>query len=287
LRFGIVLPVVFRYPGTFSPWERDGGIAELRRIAEAADRFGFTHLTCSDHVGVPEPVAEVRGGTYWDPLATLGYLAACTERIRLATNVLVLGYHHPLEIAKRYGTLDVVSGGRLILGLGVGTLEEEFALLGAPFADRGARADDAIAALRASLGVRVPSYHGQFYDFEGFVIDPHAVQYRVPLWIGGKTKRSLRRAVTLADGWVPTALSIPQMGEMLGSFDLPPGFDVVLGPRKPLDPIGDPAGAVAMVEQLEGIGTTIVHSTFVHQSAEHYIEQLEALAKLFELPATA
>jgi probable F420-dependent oxidoreductase len=287
LRFGIVLPVVFRYPGTFAPWESDGGIAELRRIAEAADRFGFTHLTCSDHVGVPEPVAEVRGGTYWDPLATLGYLAACTRRIGLATNVLVLGYHHPLEIAKRYGTLDVVSGGRLILGLGVGTLEEEFALLGAPFADRGARADDAIAALRASLGVRVPTYHGPFYDFEGFVIEPHAVQSRVPLWIGGKTKRSLRRAVTLADGWVPTALSVAQMGEMLKSFDLPPGFEVVLGPPKPLDPMGEPDEAVATVERLQGIGTTIVHSTFVHHSPEHYIEQLEALAKLFGLSPTA
>jgi probable F420-dependent oxidoreductase len=284
LRFGIVLPVVFRYPGTHAPWEASAGIAELRRIAQVADRSGFTHLTCSDHVGVPETVAEVRGGTYWDPLATLGYLAACTSHIRLATNVLVLGYHHPLEIAKRYGTLDVVSGGRLILGLGVGTLEEEFALLGAPFADRGARADDALVALRAALGVRVPSYHGAFYDFEGFVIDPHAVQARVPLWIGGKTKRSLRRAVTLADGWVPTALSPAQMGEMLKAFELPPGFEVVLGPRKPLDPMGHPDRTQALVDELAAIGTTIVHSTFVHHSPEHYIEQLEALAQLFALP---
>ena len=76
---------------------------------------------------------------YWDPLATFGYLAARTERIRFATHVLVLAYHHPLEIAKRYGTLDRVSNGRVILGVGVGTLKEEFDLIGAPFDDRGPR----------------------------------------------------------------------------------------------------------------------------------------------------
>ena len=97
--------------------------------------------------------AHRRGTRYWDPLATLGYLAARTQRIRLATNVLVLAYHHPLEIAKRYGTLDKVSNGRLILGVGVGSLKEEFDLLGAPFDDRGPRGDDALRALRASLSV--------------------------------------------------------------------------------------------------------------------------------------
>ncbi len=91
-------------------------------VAAAADRLGYHHLTCAEHVIVPTGIATVRGGRYWDPLATFGYLAALTSQIRLATNVLVLGYHHPLDIAKRYGTLDQVSHGRLILGLGVGTL---------------------------------------------------------------------------------------------------------------------------------------------------------------------
>ena len=147
MHIGIVSPVVVLHPGAHSEWERGGGISDLARVAECADRLGFHHLTCSEHVAVPVEVAEARGGTYWDPLATFGYIAARTTRIRLATQVLVLGYHHPLEIAKRYGTLDVVSGGRLVLGLGVGTLKEEFDLLGAAFEDRGARADDAIAAL--------------------------------------------------------------------------------------------------------------------------------------------
>src|SRR6202011_2576133 len=133
--------------------------------------------------------------TYWDPLPTFGYLAARTERIRFATYVLVLGYHHPLAIAKRYGTLDRISNGRLILGVGVGSLHEEFELLGADSPDRGARGDDALRALRTSFGRRQPEYHGEFYDYEGVLVDPCGMQQTVPLWIGGRTARSLRRAV--------------------------------------------------------------------------------------------
>ncbi|MEK8145924.1 TIGR03619 family F420-dependent LLM class oxidoreductase [Streptomyces sp. M10(2022)] len=204
MRLGITSPVVTAVPGAHSPWERTAGIEELAAIAGAADRLGFHHLTCSEHVAVPAEIAEQRGGTYWDPLATFGYLAARTHRIRLATQVLVLGYHHPLAIAKRFGTLDRISGGRLVLGLGVGSLEEEFALLGATFEGRGGIADDALAALRASLSQREPAYHGEHFDYDEFVVEPHAVQDRVPLWIGGRTPRSLRRAVAYGDGWCPS-----------------------------------------------------------------------------------
>src|SRR3954454_24580506 len=212
MHYGIATPVVVRLAGT-KGWEQDAGIAELAQIAGTADRLGYHHLTCSEHVGVPESVAATRGVTYWDPLATFGYMAAVTEQIRLVTNVLVLAYHHPLEIAKRYGTLDVVCGGRLILGFGVGSLKEEFDLLGAPFDDRGPRGDDALKALRAALSTSEPSYHGDFYDFEGLVIDPCARQERVPLWVGGRTLRSLRRATSLADGWAPFAVSASDVAE--------------------------------------------------------------------------
>jgi alkanesulfonate monooxygenase SsuD/methylene tetrahydromethanopterin reductase-like flavin-dependent oxidoreductase (luciferase family) len=122
MRLGIVTPVLTRLPGAHARWEVEAGIEEVARLVVEAEGLGYDFCTCSEHVAVPVDAAEVRGATYWDPLATFGYLAARTSAIRLATFVLVLGYHHPLEIAKRYGTLDVVSGGRLILGVGVGTL---------------------------------------------------------------------------------------------------------------------------------------------------------------------
>ena len=113
LKLSVATPVVTMLPGS-SGWTRDASIEDLAQIAEAADRLGYHHLTCSEHIALPAAERDRRGARYWDPLATLGYLAARTRRIRLATHVLVLGYHHPLEIAKRYGTLDKVSNGRLI-----------------------------------------------------------------------------------------------------------------------------------------------------------------------------
>ena len=148
VKLSIGTPIVTLTPGDHGKWEDSATIEDLAKVAETADRLGYHHLTCSEHVVLPASELARRGARYWDPLATLGYIAARTERIRLATNVLVLAYHHPLEIAKRYGTLDVVSNGRLILGVGVGTLKEEFDVLGAHFDDRGPRADDALRALR-------------------------------------------------------------------------------------------------------------------------------------------
>src|SRR6476646_9778703 len=137
MKYGIVTPVLTLLPRAHATWEETGTFADVVAVVQEAERLGYHHATCSEHVAIPVAVAETRGARYWDPLATFGFLAARTHTIRLATHVLVLGYHHPLEIAKRYGTLDRVCDGRLVLGVGVGSLAEEFALLDAPFADRG------------------------------------------------------------------------------------------------------------------------------------------------------
>ncbi len=280
MRYGIATPIVVQTPGGHAAWEESAGIAELSTIAEAADALGYEHLTCSEHVALPASVEAIRGVTYWDPLATFGYLAARTEHIRFVTNVLVLGYHHPLDIAKRYGTLDLVSGGRLTLGLGVGSLEEEFELLGAPFADRGARADESMRALRSGLSVREPVFEGTFVNYSGFVVAPHAVQARIPLWLGGRTKRSLRRAVELGDGWSPFALSLEQVAGMLAEHPLRPDFDVVLSAERPMDPIGDPDGVHRALEQLQRAGATVVNVTVQHDSLDQYLGQIEAFQRL-------
>jgi probable F420-dependent oxidoreductase len=282
LRIGITSPVVTALPGFFGDWERSAGVEDLVLVAEAADRLGFDHLTCSEHVAVPVEVAEQRGGTYWDPLATLSFLAARTTRIRLVTQVLVLGYHHPLEIAKRFGTLDLLSGGRLVLGLGVGSIEEEFDLLGAQWAGRGAVADDALAALRAGMSQRLPSYDGPHFSFDGLVVEPHAVQPRVPFWIGGYTPRSLRRAREHGDGWVPFGLPHDRLRAMLDEAPLPDGFEVVLGAGRAVDPIGEPDRTRRAIERTRAAGATIVNVHVHAGSVTHYVEQLEALAALEE-----
>jgi probable F420-dependent oxidoreductase len=279
-------------PDGHAPWEVDAELADVVPLIEAADRLGYEYVTCSEHVVIPNDVAPVRGGRYWDPLATFGYLSAVTTRIRFATYVLVLGYHHPLAIAKRYGTLDRISGGRLILGVGVGSLQPEFEMLGAPFDDRGARGDESLRALRTSFGRREPEFHGEYFDYSGMIVDPCGVQQTVPLWIGGRTQRSLRRAVELADGWAPFGLHRAELAGMLdrardsaswdvrqSASELPP-FEVVLPSGKLLDPGGEPQAAIDVLVALRDIGATMVNVNFRHRSPEHYVEQLEALAEL-------
>jgi probable F420-dependent oxidoreductase len=280
VRLSVATPVVTMLPQTGGDWQKHASIEDLARIAEAADRLGYHHLTCSEHIALPAAERERRGTRYWDPLATLGYLAARTQRIRLATHVLVLAYHHPLEIAKRYGTLDTVSNGRLILGVGVGSLKEEFDLIGAPFDDRGPRGDDALRALRAALSDPEPAYHGEFYSFSGMVVDPCAVQDRVPIWIGGRTLRSLRRAAALADGWAPFNVRLQEVRDWLDRFELQPGFEVILPPPAPLDPINEPERTRDILGETAAHGATIVSAFFSHTSLQHYLDNLQALAEL-------
>ncbi|MGE5695520.1 MAG: TIGR03619 family F420-dependent LLM class oxidoreductase [Candidatus Sericytochromatia bacterium] len=284
MKLAIATPVVTNVAGADLTWERSASIDDIGRVAEAADRLGYHHLTCSEHIGVPVAEAPRRGSRYWDPLATLGYVAARTRQIRLATMTLVLGYHHPLEIVKRYGTLDHVSDGRLILGVGVGTLKEEFELIGAPFDDRGARADDALKALRAALPCNEPTFRGEYYSFGGLIVDPCALQPHVPIWVGGRTRRSLRRAVSLADGWCPFNVSVASAAEWLKSYELPEGFDVVLPADQPLDPVGDAELTAGTLQTVAAAGATVLSARFVHRSLEHYLEQVHALFELHGAP---
>ncbi|MBM3660825.1 MAG: LLM class F420-dependent oxidoreductase [Actinobacteria bacterium] len=283
MQLAIVTPVLTRTPRGHARWEAEAGIEEVARIARAADELGYHHVTCSEHVGIPVDVAAVRGSTYWDPLAVFGYLAAVTERIRFTTYVLVLAYHHPLELVKRYGTLDRVSGGRLILGVGVGSLKEEFDLIGAPFDDRGARGDESIRALTASFGRAEPEFHGEFYDYSGFIIDPTSVQAPVPIWIGGRTARSLRRAVELADGWSPFGLTLEEMAGMLDRARDSEAWaaratplEVALQPGV-FDPLGNPVATVDRLGAMTAMGATMVEARVRSDSVEHCIDQLAAL----------
>lgn len=286
MKLGIVPPVVNRNPRFDPPaWEESAGIDELAEVARAADALGYDFICFPGHVAIPAAVAPVRGGVYWDPVATMGYIAACTQRIRLTAYCVVLGYYHPLQIAKTYGTIDRLSDGRLILGVGVGSLKEEFELLGRPFDDRGRRADDAIRALRASLSTGSPSYRGEVYSFDGWVLEPHAVQGRVPIWVGGRTQRSLRRALELGDAWAPFRLTLHELRSTIEARREAieargAGFDLVLPPDPPLDPAGDPSGAAETARAYREAGATALNLRFVHRSPAHYREQLAAMMEI-------
>ena len=247
LKLGIVTPVLTLLPRAHAAWEETGTFAEVVGIVREADRLGYHHCTCSEHVAIPVEVAETRGARYWDPLATFGALSAHTSTIRFAAHVLVLGYHHPLAIAKRYGTLDEIAGGRVILGVGVGSLREEFELLGAPFDDRGERADDAMRALRASLSQREPEYHGAYYDFGGFV-DRSARAASARSALG----RRSHRAFVAPRGRARRRLGAVRPAHRRARRDARPARDTeawspratrsrcVLQNEHPLDPLGEP-----------------------------------------------
>lgn len=204
LAYGIQLPVQSQSTMYAEPWEADAGPADLVEIARAADRGGFAYVAACDHVAIPRRLAEAMSTVWYDPVATLAHLAAVTTRVRLLSHVAVVGLRHPLVTAKQYATLDHLSGGRLVLGVGAGHVREEFEALGADFERRGTVLDETIDALRAALGPdEFPAHHGKAYDFEGLGQRPRPAQARVPVWVGGSSPAAVRRAALKGDGWLP------------------------------------------------------------------------------------
>jgi probable F420-dependent oxidoreductase len=285
MRAGVVTPVATLNPRFFQGWEAEAGIEAIEAVATTAERLGYHHVTCSEHIAIAIDKVPVRGASYWDPLATLGYLAAVTTRIRLATHVLVLPFHHPLEIAKRYGTLDRISRGRLILGVGTGSAPEEFEMLGVPYAGRGSRVDDAIRAVRQSFARERPAYHGTHYSFDGWVVQPHGVQERVPIWVGGRSERSLRRAVELGDGWAPQGARHDALADMISRVKDSEAFgaraaalDLVMATSPKLDPVADAGRLAESIGELASLGATVINVRTAHRSLQHCLEQFEAYA---------
>jgi len=172
--------------------------------AEAADAAGVESLWITDHLAIPPDDAEGSGGRYTDPLTTLAYLAARTRRIRLGTGVLILPYRRPLPTAKAVATVQELSGGRLLLGVGVGWMEAEFRAVGADRRRRGRDTDAALELLHRCFEGGAAEANGQpFVEANGqpFVFDPRPE--RPPIYVGGAGEHALRRTVRHGDGWLP------------------------------------------------------------------------------------
>src|SRR6266567_81479 len=181
LAYGIQLPVQALSTRVAMPWEREGGtVGDMVRVAQACDAAGFLYVAACHHVAIPREPAEAMSTTWFDPVATLGFLAAHTERTRLMTNVFVASYRHPLETAKAFATVDALSTCRLLFGVGAGHVEGEFDALGVPFRERGAITDEAIDAIIAAWSDEWTAHDGPHWKYGEVGQRPRPVQQPHP-----------------------------------------------------------------------------------------------------------
>jgi probable F420-dependent oxidoreductase len=205
--FGLQLPVQSQSTLYVAPWEPAAGPEELARVARACEAAGFFYVGVCDHTFIPERLAGAMSTTWYDTVATLGWLAGVTTRIRLLSHIYVLALRHPLRAAKEFATVDVLSGGRVVCGVGAGHVVEEFEQMGPDFDHRGGATDEAIAGLARGLVDEYPVLDGPRWTASGLGLRPRPVQSpRPPIWVGGSSPAALRRAARYADGWLPQSL---------------------------------------------------------------------------------
>ena len=175
----------------------------------------------------------------------------------------------------------------MIVGVGVGSLQPEFELLGHEFEGRGDRSDDAIRAIRSSWGVRVPAYEGDHYKFSGFIVEPSGLPRPVKVWVGGRTRRSLRRAAELGHAWMPFRLELDELSamlqdqgirELIGRREEP--LEMVFAPEPPVDPLAERDATMRTFRSYADAGATGLSMRFRHESRSHYVEQMEAAVAL-------
>lgn len=298
LAFGLQLPVAAQSPIFAQSWEAAAGAPEIRRVAEACDRAGFLYVAVSDHVCIPRDRAAAMSPTWYDTVATLGYVAAATRRVRLLSYVYVLAYRHPLATAKAFATLDALSEGRVILGVGAGHLEAEFAALGIPFHGRGRRLDEAIDLVVAALRDGEPAHAGEHWTVRDVVLHPCPKQRpRPPVWVGGSTPAAIRRAAERGDGWLPQGTFRDELPRQIAALrehrrrvrgDDPieigassewmyvgkPGWDLPAGTRS-----GSGEALAAPLRELRDLGVAHAGVRFRSRSCDELVEQIGAFAE--------
>lgn len=196
MKFGYILP---NYGGKIAP-------RELVEISEACEESGFDSVWATDHVVMPADMREPYGDLV-EPLTLLGYIASRCEKLKVGTSCVVLPQRNPVLLGKQAAALDVLSGGRVILGLGAGWVEKEFGFLNADFPRRGKVMDEGIRLMKSMWKDDVIDFEGESFRLKGALSFPKPIRRDIPIWIGGNGGPSLRRAASLGDGWHPVGLT--------------------------------------------------------------------------------
>lgn len=230
MHFGVHLPQV----------GRKASADAIRTAAQQAEALGYDSVWVNDHLAVPADAPYPPSPSFFEPVVTLTWAAAATARVGLGTSVLVLPLRHPVHLAKEIATLDLLSSGRVTMGVGVGWLEGEFAAVGQQFAGRGAWSDDAIATLRACWS-QDPVQHKPTKvrsELAGIRTLPQPGRH-IPIWVGGTSEPALRRAETLGDGWHGTALDVERTRPIVTRLKASTDADFVVSMRRSWDALAD------------------------------------------------
>jgi probable F420-dependent oxidoreductase len=289
MRFGVTLP-------QFGPFAAGPAVHErIARVATAADRLGYDVVWTAEHFVLPREIRTPYpyGGRFPFPVtdpflevvSTLSYVAALTERVHLSAAVMIAPYRHPVVLAKELATLDVLSAGRLIVGLASGWLAEEFAMLGVPFHERGARTDETLELLRVLWTEDRVTFRGRFVTLEDAAFFPKPFQRpHPPIWIGGRSARAFDRVARWGAGWIAAprpdldtlARDVERLHRRVEAAGRDPGSVGVAsgGAARDVDEL------VARLPALARAGVTIVTvpALFWGRSIEHALEIMELFA---------
>lgn len=306
MRFGMQLPAVT--PLWAPKWDASQMRQAIRATAQAADRLGYDWLATAEHLLIP-PDNTVYRGPWYDSLMPLAFIAGITERVKLHTSVLVAPYHSPVALAKQLATLDLLSGGRMIFGVGAGHLEAEFRAMSLPYEDRGRMTDEWLRLMRALWETDPVNFSGRWLSFEGMNFEPKP-ERRIPIWSGGHAPKNVRRAVEYGDGWNPALIRLPKargLYDYLRTYQesrgvsrkiewiMPLGNRIrapmvksqaagdVHGPayyeRRNAEQAGDPDALLALISEQKEAGVDACTVQFVFSELSELIESMEWFAR--------
>jgi probable F420-dependent oxidoreductase len=292
VKFSTGLPGINYYPPITNDWERSMAPAGYQLVARTADELGFHSLAIPEHIVIPNEMVGLMGPSWSHAFTAMSFVAGATSRIVVDSSVIVLPYHDPVVFAKAVSTLDVLSGGRVRVSIGVGHSEREFEILRVPFHERGALSDEYLEAIIELWTADAPEYHGRYVDFTDIAFEPKPVQRpHPPIWIGGNSRAAMRRAAR-HDGWYPWLITADEIPACLDYVREQPGFagrtrpfDVVLPlttlavdeEHRPLD--GDlgradvPAGTQATIDAVAHLAEVGVTCTSVPAPQTHSLDE--------------